>query len=299
MHGMFARNTALCINDLIHKAAAALPAAQLLSGRCGKLPSKLGNRIGGHMTSNHSSAYASNIVLDLEFTPAGHAGRAQRLTDEIIEVGAVKVSPEGRVVGEFSQLVKPTLTKGVGGFVHHLTGIGNEDLVQAWPLEEVLPAFAAWVGPGARMVTWSPTDRLQFTHECAAKGLDADALPCRWLDIQRPYPRLIGIRPRTVKLEEAASWCGIPFEASRASRPLRCPDDHRALPHDARRGPRCPTRGHNIPGQEPVRREAPLVLPRWRLRRPGRPSSQPEDTGARLRVGARAFLAGRDGTARL
>ena len=91
MHGMFARNTALCINDLIHKAAAALPAAQLLSDRCGKLPSKLGNRIGGHKTSNHSSAYASNIVLDLEFTPAGHAGRAQRLTDEIIEVGAVKV----------------------------------------------------------------------------------------------------------------------------------------------------------------------------------------------------------------
>ena len=43
------------------------------------------------MTSNHSSAYASNIVLDLEFTPAGHAGRAQRLTDEIIEVGAVKL----------------------------------------------------------------------------------------------------------------------------------------------------------------------------------------------------------------
>lgn len=43
------------------------------------------------MTSNHSSAYASNVVLDLEFTPAGHAGRAQRLTDEIIEVGTVKL----------------------------------------------------------------------------------------------------------------------------------------------------------------------------------------------------------------
>ncbi len=26
------------------------------------------------MTSNHSSAYASNIVLDLEFTPAGSCG---------------------------------------------------------------------------------------------------------------------------------------------------------------------------------------------------------------------------------
>lgn len=172
------------------------------------------------MTSNHSSAYASNVVLDLEFTPAGPAGHACGLTDEIIEVGAVKVSPEGRIVGEFGQLVKPTLAKGVGGFVHHLTGIGNEDLVQARPLEEVLPTFAAWVGPGARMVTWSPTDRLQFTHECAAKRLDANVLPHRWLDIQRLYPRLIGIRPRAVKLEEATSWCGIPFEANRAHRAL-------------------------------------------------------------------------------
>lgn len=138
------------------------------------------------MTSNHIGTYASNVVLDLEFTPAGHAGRAQRLTDEIIEVGAVKVSPEGRVVGEFSQLVKPTLTKGVGGFVHHLTGIGDEDLIQARPLEDVLPAFAAWVGPGARMITWSPTDRLQFTHECAAKGLDADAHPAVGLTSSAP-----------------------------------------------------------------------------------------------------------------
>lgn len=172
------------------------------------------------MISNHNSAYASNVVLDLEFTPAGRAGHARRLTDEIIEIGAVKVSPEGRVIGEFSQLVKPTLAKGVGGFVHHLTGIGDEDLIQARPLEDVLPAFAAWVGPGARMITWSPTDRLQFTHECAAKGLDAGELPRRWLDIQRIYPRLIGISRRAVKLEEAASWCGIHFEASRAHRAL-------------------------------------------------------------------------------
>lgn len=220
MHGTFARNTALCINDLIHATAATLPAAQLMSSRCGKLPSKLGNRIGGHMNSNHNSAYASNVVIDLEFTPAGNAGRAYRLTDEVIEIGAVKVSPEGRVTGEFSQLVKPTLAKGVGGFVHHLTGIGDEDLVQARPLAEVLPAFLAWAGPGARMVTWSQTDRFQLTQECAAKGLDAGELPRRWLDIQRIYPRLIGISRRAVKLEEAVSWCGIPFEASRAHRAL-------------------------------------------------------------------------------
>ena len=54
----------------------------------------------------------------------------------------------------------------------------------------------------------------------AHKGLDAAALPRRWLDIQRLYPRLAGIARRAVKLEEAANWCGIPFEANRAHRAL-------------------------------------------------------------------------------
>ena len=167
-----------------------------------------------------SSNYSSNVVIDLEFTPAAASGHAGSLACEIIEIGAVMVSPEGRVVGEFSQLVKPTLAKGVGGFVHHITGIGDEDLAQARTLSEVLPTFAAWAGPGARMVTWSGADRLQLVNECAAKDLDASTLPRRWLDIQRVYPRLMGMRRRAVKLEEAASWCGIPFEATRAHRAL-------------------------------------------------------------------------------
>ena len=145
MHVVFARNAAFRINNSIHAAAALLPALQLLSGRCGKLPSKLGSRIGGHMTSNHSSAYASTIVLDLECTPA-----------------------------------------------------------------------------------------------------------------LRGQPR--------------------------SSRPLRRPDDRRALPHDARRRPCDPTRGHEFSGQEPVRREAPLVHARRFLWRAGRASRQPESPGACLRM---------------
>ena len=70
----------------------------------------------------------------------------------------------------------------------------------------------------------------------------------------------------------------------RPPRPLRRPDDRRALPHDARRRPCGPTRGHELPGQEPVRREAPLVHARRFLWRAGRASRQPESPGACLRM---------------
>lgn len=166
-----------------------------------------------------STKYASNVVMDLEFTPAGKDASGHRAY-EIIEIGAVRVSPEGRTLDEFSRIVKPQATDGVSGFVHFLTGIGDEDLTQARPLPEVLADFADWIGADARMVTWSGSDRCQVDRECAAKGLDVATLPSRWLDIQRVYPRLMGIRRRRVKLEEAASWCGITFDTSRAHHAL-------------------------------------------------------------------------------
>ena len=162
--------------------------------------------------------YTSNIVLDLEFTPT-RLGKGA-LGAEIIEVGAVKVDARGNVVDEFSRMVKPLYSRGVSRITHRLTGIGNEDLTAARPLDAVLAEFAEWVGPGrVRMVTWSDADRLQLWKECAAKGILA-GLPVRWLDIQRLYPRLYGIPRQMVALERACLNCGIPYEERSAHRAL-------------------------------------------------------------------------------
>ena len=168
------------------------------------------------------SKYACNVVIDLEFTPVPRRLRqGTGLAQEIIEVGAVKLSKDGTPCGEFSHMVKPTLASGVSGKVHRMTGIGDEDLTCARPLGEVLQALAAWIGPGrVRMVTWSESDLRQIREECAAKGIE-HGLPGRWLDIQRLYPRLMdrGHR-RKVALGEAADWLGIANDRSAAHRAL-------------------------------------------------------------------------------
>lgn len=165
-------------------------------------------------------AYTSNIVLDLEFTPLPRSKRTKGFFNEIIEIGAVKTDASGQVLDTFESMVKPTLGHGVSGLVHRITGIGNEDLTAARPLEQVLASFAEWIGDGrARMVCWSGCDREQLAHECAAKGIEAQ-LPSRWLDIQRLYPRIYGIPKRPVKLEEACITCGISFEGFEAHRAL-------------------------------------------------------------------------------
>ena len=166
-------------------------------------------------------AYISNVVIDLEFTPIPRDRRIDGLRCEIVEVGAVKLAVDGTVVGEFSHMVKPTLSRGVSGKVHRMTGIGNEDLTCARPIGEVLEALAAWIGSGrVRMVTWSGSDLKQIEAECTAKGVE-HRLPRRWLDIQRIYPRLMGMdRRRRVALGEAADWCGIPNDRASAHRAL-------------------------------------------------------------------------------
>lgn len=164
--------------------------------------------------------YAKNIVLDLEFTSIPEDKRAMGLADEIIEIGAVKCLPTGEVVDEFDRLVKPQLTPRISRVVRRITGISNEDLVFAKPLTQVLDEFREWIGSErCRIVTWSPCDRKQITLECEYKGIEPN-LPTRWLDIQRLYPRLMGTRKRLVALGEAADWCGIANEKSKAHRAL-------------------------------------------------------------------------------
>jgi inhibitor of KinA sporulation pathway (predicted exonuclease) len=169
-----------------------------------------------------NNAYACNIVIDLEFTPVPKAMRRKGgLQFEIIEVGAVKVAPDGTIAGESSHMVKPCYATGVSGVVHHITGIGDEDLTCARPLGEVLDALSAWIGPRrARMVTWSKSDLRQIREECAAKGIEVP-LPSRWMDIQRLYTHLMGLsRGRMVALSDAAEWFGITTDHTSAHRAL-------------------------------------------------------------------------------
>lgn len=166
------------------------------------------------------TTYSCNVVIDLEFTNVPRDRRVDGLATEIIEIGAVKVAPDGTIAGEFSHMVKPTLAAGVSGAVHRMTGIGDEDLTCARPLSEVLEALSQWIGNGrVRFVTWSDTDRRQIERECMAKGIEV-GLPARWMDIQRLYPRLMGSKKKFVRLGEAADWCGIDNDRSSAHRAL-------------------------------------------------------------------------------
>lgn len=75
----------------------------------------------------------SYVVVDIETTGA-HPTKS-----DIIEIGAVYVE-EGKVKAHFNQLVCPT--QEISPYIISITGITNEMVAQAPPIEEVMPEFA-------------------------------------------------------------------------------------------------------------------------------------------------------------
>ena len=78
------------------------------------------------------------VVFDLETTGLSP------FKDEIIEIGAVKVDKDGKIVKTFTTLVKPT--QPLTAFIQNLTGISNEMLADAPSIYTVLPRFADFAG---------------------------------------------------------------------------------------------------------------------------------------------------------
>lgn len=79
------------------------------------------------------------VVMDIETTGLCFDG------DEIIEIGAVKIL-NNDVIDRFSSFVKPS--KSIPANIINLTGITNEMLRTAQPIELVLPSFIEFLGDG-------------------------------------------------------------------------------------------------------------------------------------------------------
>lgn len=169
--------------------------------------------------------YDQNIVIDLEFTPSGYDGClvTPKRFQEIIEIGAVRVSSDGHMLDEFRCLVKPQYVEAISLGVSRITGLNARMLEGAPTFREALRLLSDWVGNGrTRMVAWSENDEAQMISECTAKGLELPANMTRWLDLQRVFPRAMDMRSRRkcMSLHDAFAW----FD-----RELSHGNEHRAL----------------------------------------------------------------------
>ncbi len=104
------------------------------------------------------------IILDLEWNqPISYHSSAYKsvggkLLFEMIQIGAVRMDEQFRVVDSFSQLIQPQHYVRLHPRIARITHISQDDLAGAPSFNEALAAFASWCGEDYVLVTWGCDD---------------------------------------------------------------------------------------------------------------------------------------------
>ncbi len=106
------------------------------------------------------------IVIDLEWN-GSYSKKAHGYFNEIIEVGAVRVDEQMRVVDTFHATIKPVVSKKLSTIVTDLTNITAEELEDGTTFTAMMRRLTRWIGnEPAAILTWSTTDLLVLMENC-------------------------------------------------------------------------------------------------------------------------------------
>ena len=161
--------------------------------------------------------YKYHIVLDFEMNPTDK--NMYGLRNEIIEIGAVKLNQDLQIVDRFCCYVKQQYSYQVTPYIYHLIGIHPTQTMCADSFELSIKKLSDWIGcsDGVRIYSWSDNDLHQLTEECQVKNVDFPVNMRRWLDLQKVYPRFMGIAThrRPLALREAVKYAGLTIDKNK------------------------------------------------------------------------------------
>ncbi|WP_159881905.1 3'-5' exonuclease [Paenibacillus puerhi] len=153
------------------------------------------------------------IILDIEFN-----GRkfASELPMEVIEIGAVRLSPSLETIDEFTALIKPVYFAKLNSFIKKKTGIPQEDIDQAAGFVPVITDFVAWLDRSESylLFTWGGEDMKRIVQDTRMHKLDdAYWMGAPYFDLLKGYTRYKNVT-NDVSVEAALLDLNIAAEGS-------------------------------------------------------------------------------------
>ena len=118
------------------------------------------------------------IIYDLEATC--WYGRPPGMTQETIEIGAVKINGYGEVEGTFNKFIKPVVHPILSSFCVELTGIEQPMVNRANGFVEVVDGFLDWIGEEHEdyfLCSWGSFDKKMLVRDCELHRIESD-----WVD---------------------------------------------------------------------------------------------------------------------
>lgn len=129
------------------------------------------------------------IVFDLEWNQSSYPeGEIKEIPFEIIEIGAVKLDHNKKIIDRFSELICPCIYKKMHKVTGKLIHIEMSELKDADPFVNVASRFLSWCGDDIMFCTWGPLDLTQLQRNMAYYHMPslADG-PLRFLDVQKLF----------------------------------------------------------------------------------------------------------------
>ena len=135
-----------------------------------------------------------HIMIDLEMNKIEKQWRGKnKLSSELIEIGAVRMDDSFAVVDTYQSYVKPEFGP-MDAVIIDLTGITDDKVKDAPGFFEAMDDFAAWIGPEeTQFYSWSMSDIRQFQHEALFKSYPGEIIQrmeSHWTDFQEEFRRL-------------------------------------------------------------------------------------------------------------
>jgi inhibitor of KinA sporulation pathway (predicted exonuclease) len=163
----------------------------------------------------------NKIILDLEFCKmAKNELEAREICKhEIIQIGAVKLDSQNKIIDSFNMLVKPCYSN-ISKKVERLTHISNEMVSDAPDFIYAMDQFFSWIGQEPFiMYSWSMTDKEVMRDEAMLKGYNDHRLLrslIYWMDLQKMVDETIGVE-KQLSLENVLRGVDIVFEGQQHS----------------------------------------------------------------------------------
>lgn len=131
------------------------------------------------------------IVFDLEWnqSPTGKEGSIEKIPFEIIEIGAVKLNEEFKVISEYHELIRPQVYQKIHYKISEVTHMNMEQLRdEGKDFIEVMDSFIKWCGKEPVFCTWGSMDLTELQRNMAYYNMKIDCpFPLVYYDIQKLY----------------------------------------------------------------------------------------------------------------
>lgn len=159
----------------------------------------------------------AKIVLDMEWNQPMRSDQTKvlengsRLVGEIMQIGAVKLSEQGRECSTFKCNIRPKYYRKLHYQVGKLTGMTQKQLDSGMDFEKAMQAFFKWCEKDPVLLTWGYDDIPMLKVNLMAHGMQEFA-DIHWYNLQIIYNRQTDTGDNQKALSTALEHFEIPMD---------------------------------------------------------------------------------------